>query len=553
MFDRLKFIAKSKNVLLCAVILCVVCLGWCWENDEQKGQFPVKPDAPIVVLYDNDVHCAIDGYLKMSAQKRNEQARTKYVTVVSAGDFVQGDLVGTLSKGENIVDLMNSVGYDVVTMGNHEFDYGMEQMYKLMGMLEGNVVSANFRNLKEGTLSFPAYKIIRYGDVDIAYIGFTTTSTMSSVSHFTFFDEHGNAVHDLCNDFFFENAQQQIDEARKAGADYVVAVAHLGDIKEQDHPTSFELVARTSGIDVVLDGHSHSVIPDTMICNADGDSVLLSSTGEKFGNIGRLTLSPEGGFSTELIPVSLVEGEAEGAVLSCLENVKKNFEESGKTAIGRSEVSLSIYDDDKSLIVRSRETAIGNLCADAFRDILDADVAMINGGGIRADITIGEFTFNDIAKVFPYGNTACTAYITGKNIIDALELSVMYLPVENGSFMQVSGLKFDVDTTEQAQIVFDDNGLFVSVADGPRRISNVRILNKSTGVFEPVDSEKKYVLAGFDYQIKELGSSGIFRYAELKEDNMGLDIDILISFIKNNLEGVIGEKYAKTEGRIHIK
>ena len=205
------------------------------------------------------------------------------------------------------------------------------------------------------------------------------------------------------------------------------------------------------------------------------------------------------------------------------------------------------------MIVRSCETAIGNLCADAFRYILDADVAMINGGGIRADIPIGEFTFNDIAKVFPYGNTACTAYITGKNIIDALEFSVMYLPVENGSFMQVSGLKFDVDTTEQAQIVFDDNGLFVSVADGLRRISNVRILNKSTGVFEPVDSEKKYVLAGFDYQIKELGSSGIFRYAELKEDNMGLDIDILISFIKNNLEGVIGEKYAKTEGRINIK
>lgn len=553
MFDRFKSVLKSKSVLVLSVVLCIGCLKWCY-GEERKNVFVAdKPDSPIVVLFDNDVHCAVEGYLKMSALKLKSLASTEFVTVVSAGDFAQGSLVGTISNGEYVADIMNSIGYDVVVMGNHEFDYGMAQMYKLMGMMQGKVVSANFRSLKDGKYPFPPYKMIQYGDVDVAYIGFTTTATMGSVSHFTFYDENGNATHDFCNDFFFENAQRQIDLARRDGADYVVAVTHLGDIKEPGIPTSLELVNKTYGIDVVLDGHSHSTIPDTLICNVNGDSVLLSSTGYNFENIGRLTLNTDGKFKAELIPVSSIEGDAEGKVVECMEYINNHISKAGEAVIGVSEYNLSIYDESENLVVRAMETAIGNLCADAFRNVLDADVAMINGGGIRADIPVGNITYNCLGKVLPYGNSACTAYMTGAQIADALELSVSYLPLENGGFMQVSGLTFDVDISVQSGIIYDEKGLFEGVADGCRRISNVRILNKSTGVFEPVDSEKKYVLAGFDYQIKELGSSGIFRYAELKEDNMGLDIDILISFIKNNLEGVIGEKYAKTEGRINIK
>ena len=147
------------------------------------------PDHPIVILFENDVHGAVDGYAKLVSLREKQRERTPYVATVSCGDYVQGDVIGSLSKGESIVELMNEVGYDVVTLGNHEFDYGMSQLFKLRDSLEATMVSANFCDSRTGELIFPPYEILSFGEVDIAFMGFTTTTTPTMVAPHTFLDE----------------------------------------------------------------------------------------------------------------------------------------------------------------------------------------------------------------------------------------------------------------------------------------------------------------------------------------------------------------------------
>ena len=208
------------------------------------------PDHPIVIVFENDVHCAVDGYAKLVAL-REQQNMTPYVSTVSCGDFVQGDVVGSLSKGENIVAIMNEVGYDVVTLGNHEFDFGIPQLLKLKDSLDASVVSTNFCDFRTGRFVFQPYHIIRYGEVDIAFLGFTTTTTGTLVASRTFLNEDGQIAYVFSRPTFYEKAQYQIDQARKDGADYVVVLSHLGDSDRGDHPSSVSLISRTTGIDAV--------------------------------------------------------------------------------------------------------------------------------------------------------------------------------------------------------------------------------------------------------------------------------------------------------------
>ena len=546
---------RAKMYILQCVIM-MMSAGWFGCADENNAVIIDKPDLPtssIVVVYDNDVHCAVDGYAKLAALRQEMREKIPFVTTVSCGDFIQGDVVGSISRGEGIVEILNEVDYDMVTLGNHEFDYGMTQMFGLMERLDATVVNANFRDLQTNELPFLPYRIVRYGNVDIAYIGFTTTTTAISVSPNTFRDGEGNVIYGFSKDIFYENAQRYIDEAKAEGADYVVALSHLGDRGYNDHPSSLNLIANTVGLDVVLDGHDHHVISDTLVTDREGNSVLLSSTGTKFEYIGVLTLSTEGIFTTRLVPAGEENLHVDASVQGFVEDVKLKVLSEGERVIGNSEVNLSIYDENSKRIIRNKEANIGDFCCDAFRIMLDTDVAMLNGGGIRADIPIGEVTYNNCYSVFPFNNTACTATITGQQLLDALEFSVSFLPNENGSFMQVSGMKFEVDPTVPTPIVLDEEELFSYVADGERRVGNLRILNKENGKYEPIDVDKVYTISSFSYQLKELGSAGMLRYAILKEDNLGQDVDILVNYIGDYLGGVIGNEYAGTDGRIVIK
>ena len=507
------------------------------------------PQSPVVVLFDNDVHCAVDGYAAMAALKQQKLSETPYVATVSCGDFVQGDVIGVISRGEKVIDIMNQVGYDYVTVGNHEFDYGMPQHNILMEKLNAQVLCANFKDLETGQHVYSQYEIVRYGNVDVAFIGIATPATATSVSPSTFLGSNGQARYSFCLEDFYTTVQQSVDKALHEGADYVVALSHLGDLQysapNEDCPSSISLISNTYGIDAVLDGHAHSVIPDSILYNSRHKPVHLVSTGIQFRNIGLLTLSTDGEFSAELVPVKEIPVDEE-----FVGKIKAELLAQGERVIGESKVSMLAYDAAGNWLVRAGETALGNFCADAFRIELGTDIAMINGGGIRAAIPCGPVTFNTLLSVFPFNNTACTATITGVQLLDALEVSVMCLPERDGGFMQVSGIRFKADSRIPSPVVLDEDKLFSHVGPGQRRVSNVEIFDRTTGAYLPLDSSRTYTMAGISYNIVDLGCNGIFRHARLLESNRGQDVEILCNYLQQELGGVIDQRYAVLEGRI---
>ena len=535
----------QRHFQILAALVILVCSVAC-----QRGhRNPDKPQSPVVILYDNDVHCAVEGYAAMAALKKEMAGKTPYVATVSCGDFAQGEIVGTLTEGEAIIEIMNEVEYDFVALGNHEFDFGMEQHLNLTQKLNSQVLCANFTSIPTNKGIYRPYGIKKYGETDIAFIGIATPATATSVSPKTFHDSEGNTIYSFQPKTLFVKVQQIVDEVRRKGADYVVVLSHLGDSKEGEDPTSLELIANTAGIDAVLDGHSHSTIPCDRILNKDGEEVVLSSSGYCFQNIGVLTLSTEGGFSARLVETA--SARVDSAVLALVNNMKQGALEAGSRVIGHSKITMNALDTDKEWLVREREMPIGNFCADAFRVVLDTDIAMINGGGIRADLKAGDISYNTLLSVFPFNNTACKAAITGQQLLDALEVSVMALPQRAGSFMQVSGLRFKVDASVPSPAVKDSEGLFSHIGAGKRRVSDVLVLDKTSKQYIPVEPSRTYTLGGINYNIANMGSEGIFRYTKLLQDNLGQDIDILATYLQM-LEGKIGEEYKESENRITI-
>lgn len=538
-----------KGMTIGAMMWLLTCCTGCEKNSHHEPALPDMPDRPITIVYENDVHCAVGGYARLVAVRDSVMGETPYVGTVSCGDFVQGGLVGSVSQGQYVVDIMNRADYDVVVPGNHEFDYGMEQLQRLAEGLDATVVCANLRDLRTGQAVFAPYHIIRYGQTDVAFVGLITTSTPTSTSPLTYQDSTGRVVYSFMKDEFCLEAQRQIDAARAEGADYVVVLAHLGDIPEDDHPTSLALIAATTGVDAVLDGHSHSTIADTVVCNKEGRPVHLSSTGTELEHIGLLTIGTDGSIATRLIPTEGRQGDAQ--MQAYVDELVQKASEGGLHTVAQNTVPLVATDEAGNRLVRLQEMPLGNLCADAFCRVLNTDVAMINGGGIRTDMPLGEVTYNDLLAIFPFGNSACTATLSGQQLADALECSVRLLPVESGSFMQVSGMRFSVDPQLPSPVVLDGEALFSHVTPGaPRRVSHIYIRNRESGEYQPLDPERIYTVASFDFVLKELGCDGMLRHATLVQDNLGMDAEILATYVGQYLGGTIGAPYDRTEGRI---
>ncbi len=541
----------AQHICPIVAIIGTLFIASCSKDETLSTPQPIdRPVTPIVIIYENDVHCAVDGYAKLAALRNSYQKKTHHVATVSCGDFVQGNVVGTVTRGEAIIDIMNFVGYDVVTTGNHEFDFGIEHLLTLTKNLNADVVNANFSDLRSNKLLFEPYTIKRFGNVDIAFIGLTTPATMGSVAHTTFTDESGKVIYSFAEDNFYQNAQRHIIEARSVGADYVVILSHLGDSGEGGYPSSIDLIRNTIGIDAVLDAHDHNEIPDTTIINGAGERVLLSSTGSTFDNIGVLTLSTEGKFSSQLVKSE--DCGTDERVQAYVEQIKEQTMAAGERIVGTSEATMRVKDESGTRITRTRETTIGNFCADAFRAVLGSDIAFVNGGAIRADISKGNVTYNNLLSVFPYNNAVCTATMSGSQIMDALEVSARLLPKENGGFLQVSGLRFKINTSVEPSVQMDESELFTHIGES-RRVSDIQVLDKSSGEYHPIDPEHTYTIASSSFLIEDYGDNGILRYAQVKERNLGQDVDILAIYIEQILGGTIGTEYNSTEERITIE
>ena len=536
---------NMRNYYLILLFFVATILCGCSNHHERVRDLPTQP---VVILYDNDVHCAVDGYAKLVALREQLSNEGNYTTTVSCGDFVSGDIVGTVTKGEAIVNIMNRTGYDVITLGNHEFDFGLPHILSLTEALDATTVCANFRSTTNEEPTFSPYEIISYGDVDIAYIGLTTTATATLVSNDTFKDEEGNVLYDFAHNNLYETTQHYVDQAIAEGADYVVALAHLGDVSQGGHINSVEMITNTRGIDVLIDGHDHHEIEQRLVKNSDNEDVILTSSGTKFHNIGVITLSTDGTFSSSLVPTAdLTTIDAD--VQSYTDSVKQEALKAGERVIGHTDFPISIKGPDGKRIVRNSEANIGNLCADAIRHGTKAEIALINGGGIRASIDAGDITINDCFKVFSFNNTVCTAAMSGQQILDALEFGARATPAEVGGFLQVSGIRFDINLVT-SPVVLDEKGMCSHIAEGERRVANVEVLDSTTGEYRPIELDRIYTVGSFEYLVSGKGDAGVLQYATIKEGQLGQDLQMLADYIENALGGVVSERYRKAEGRI---
>lgn len=539
-----------KRILLLVLFAAAACTPRAVPAGVETKASPKPPvDADIVIIYDNDVHCSVDGYASIAALRTEKMKETPYVTLTSSGDFVQGGSLGAASKGGYIVEIMNAVGYDLVTLGNHEFDFGIPRLKELTGMLTAGTLCCNLIDLRADRRMFDPYTIIRYGDRKVAFIGVATPYSFNSSTPAYFQDDKGNYVYSLCADIFYDNVQNFIDDARAQGADYVVAMTHLGDDVTYDPINAHSLAANTSGLDVILDGHSHNTVPSLALRNKEGKTVLYTQPGAHFENLGVLTITPEGKISTELVPVKDCPAKDAG-VEAVIRQKKQEYAERGARKIGRSEVKLSAKNVEGDWLVRKYETALGDFCADAFRSSLGTDIALVGGGSIRADLPAGDVTYDSIFNVFPFNNRVCTATLTGAQILDALEFGVAAYPADFGGFLHVSGMTYEFDPSVESPVVYDINKAFVRIDPGKRRVGNVRVFDKAAGKYVPIDPARKYTVGGTSYLLMDAGDG----YELLKgagHETGDIDVEVLERYIVDYLKGDITKAaYGESAGRV---
>lgn len=513
-----------------------------------------------IVLYTNDVHCAIDDYSELAAYAAQLEKEGNEVWIVDAGDAIQGEIIGSQTSGSAVIDLMNTVGYDFAVPGNHEFDYGMDTFLNLANNeSEFTYLSANFIDLRTNESVFAPYEIVESDGEKIAFIGVSTPETYTKSTPSYFQDKEGNPIYGFAQTDLYEVVQEAIDAAKEEGADKIIAIGHLGMEGITEGWTSEDVIANTTGIDVWIDGHSHETIEGNYYVDKAEEEVLLSSTGEKFTNFGKLIFWGEDQKKTELISLESVDENSSEEAKAAYDIVQKKIDEYNAEiaylydAIGTSEVELTINDPDTGIrAVRTKETNMGDFVADAYRSITGADVAFVNGGCVRSSIMAGEVSRKSLMDVNPWNNKMCVISVSGQKILDALEFGSCASPNESGGFLQTSGLTYEIHNYLETPIILDEYGVIKEIDSSKEpRVKNVKING------EAIDPEKMYTLAGNYYMLKE-GGDGYTMFMDsevLQMENLPTDADMLIQYFTETLGGKITkEQYGnpKGEGRIII-
>lgn len=496
----------------------------------QKPAVVQEKEKSIVILYENDVHCATENYAKL-AGLRDAISDTAHVALVSSGDYLQGGTAGAISTGQYVIDIMKETRYDAVTLGNHEFDYKMPRMRELLDQLSAPVTCVNLRDSKTNQPLYHPYVMKQMGSKKVAFVG-ATTPTARKTEEYAFVDENYNELYNLSPDSLVYFIQKAVDGARKEGADYVVLIAHLGEEKTEFNSDSHTIVHNTTGIDAVLDGHTHSVIASDTVHNKNGQTVVISQTGTKLANIGKMTIAPNGKISTELVPIGQVtrENESVKRAYAITDEKSKGFT---NKVIGYNETLLLVRENDKK-VIRTRETNAGDFVADAIMDFSKTDIALVNGGSIRTNLPAGEVTFGGIMDLVPYENQLTIVEVTGSKIVETLNACIQALPKTDGDFPQVSGIRFEIDGLKHS-------------------LSNVEVLNKATQQYEPIVPNKLYTIGTTDYTVTGGGFKGVLRHSKIVRKDSKTMSDMVSRYLQNTLKGHIGKEYAEPQGRINIK
>lgn len=531
---------KALALLLSVVMSLSLLVSTAWAED------PVTQDlaGKTVILHTNDVHGAIQDYAKVAALKADYEARGAIVYLVDAGDFSQGSVYVSLNKGADAITMLNAVGYDFVTLGNHEFDYGAQQ-------LADNLKKANFRILCSDVLDAdgdPAADEAVTSEVEgsglkIGFFGLATPETKTKanpalIKGLTF----------LSGEALYKCAQDEIDWLKQENADVIICLAHLGVDKESQPNTSYDLYKNTTGIDFIIDGHSHTV----MTKGPNGEPI--QSTGTALANVGVITIdnATKKIESNELIALKDYTG-SDAAVAAAAKAIMDPIDAAYGEVFAKSNVDLN---GAKAPGNRTEETNLGDLITDAMMwaiktkapsvDMTNA-VAITNGGGIRAAIKKGDITKKDINTVLPFGNTLAVVYVKGSELLEALEASTYCTPEAVGGFPQFAGMEVELNIAPK----YDKNAEKYPGSEyfGPKTINRITIKSINGKAFDP-----NATYAVITNNFMAAGGDTYYAFAAAKEQfDTGLPLDeILMEYITTELNGVVGEQYAKPQGRLTI-
>ena len=539
---------KVLALLLSVVMTLTLLVSSAWADE------PKPLDGKTVILHTNDVHGSIELYAKVAAMKDDYKAKGAQVILADAGDYSQGTVYVSVNKGKDAVTMMNAAGYDVATIGNHEFDYGYAQLKSNLNSAGFKVVCANV--LQDGSPVFDAYTMINKGGVQVAFVGLETPEAQTKanpalIQGLTF----------LAGDEMYAAVQTQVDAARTAGADIVIVLAHLGVDSSSEPNTSYDLYKKVSGIDFIIDGHSHTV----MIKGPNGEKI--QSTGTALANVGAVIIdnATKKIESNQLIPIWHTEKVGENEV------TVYDYTKSDETVANAAKAIIAPIDADydqkfaesavdlngaKAPGNRTEETNLGDLITDAMMwaiktkapgvDMNNA-VAITNGGGIRAAIAKGDITKKDVNTVLPFGNTLAVVYVKGSELLEALEVSTYCTPKSLGGFPQFAGMEVELNTA--CEYDANDTTYPGSTYFGPKSINRITIKTVNGKAF---DKDATYAVITNNFLAAGGDTYYAFAAAQTQFDT-GLPLDeILMEYITVELNGVVTDKYAAPQGRLTI-
>ena len=556
-----------KRTIVTLIIACLLAFGGLFSAGAyaDAGTPGDVEQVAAVILHTNDAHVAFEdnnGYDGLALYKKELEAVYDHVLLIDAGDAIQGAPIGSVSKGAEIIRMMNRLGYDLAVPGNHEFDYGLEALDDCAEALDCGYTCANFC-VTGGEPVFQPWRILEAGDLKIGFVGAVTPDAYTKSTIKDILNEAGEPMYDFLADETGQRLcvglQKAIDETRQAGADYVILVSHLGNndsITEQFRTDA--VVGKLRGLDLIIDGHSHETYNRT-VTDGENRQVPIAQTGSNMKAIGQIKIYKDGRLEETLIdtvpePANMpfekvvrrnVERCVDPEMKAFLDEIVASYAPVMNRKVGEVSYDMIVRDTDGFDVSRVEENGLCDFVADAYRTVGGTQAALVNAGAVRNNLKAGTVTYNDILNILPYSNDIVTVRVSGQMLLDALEFGVSKLPAVSGGFLQVSGITFRVNPELESSVVVDDKNQFVSVA-GEYRVSDVMVGQ------EPLDQKAEYTLTGTSFLLNGGDGYAMFKEADILSMTMLPDNEVVIKYLEEYLDGVIPEDYREAQGRILI-
>ena len=569
-----------KKAFSLLIPLSLVCLISCGSNKplpSSSSSFPSSESSisssdsssreekeDVTIIYTNDIHGYIANVTKDPSGEEIEGLRLSHVSgyvdhlrnsgknvlVVDAGDEVQGSVYGALDRGKDMIKIMNQVGYNLATPGNHDFDFKMEGFNYLVDHATFPYISCNFKTLPEYENVLDSYKVLSIGGSKIGFVGISTPDTIVTSTPSFFQNDKGEFIYTFLGyddpQKLYKCVQESID-AIKDKVDYVIALGHtgMGAGSEKIGATSKQIIENTTGLSAYIDGHSHTTMEGNIIKTKDGKDCLLTQTGCYLNAFGEMNITKDGKITTKL----LKDSQYIDSKVKQMENdliAKINGQLGQEIATASNDLYINDPQEPSIRLIRRSETNLADLCSDAIywflneEKDLDCDIALVNGGGIRTNIKQGKVTYLDAKSVHPFGNQICLVRTKGINIKNAIEMGCVDIGnkkddgsyMENGGFLHIAGMKYDLDLSVPSSVKVDDKGMFVSV-NGEYRVKNLKIYSRQSKTYEDLDENKDYLVSGINYILKNAGNGlSMFLDSENVVDYLAEDYMVLSEYMK---------------------